>query len=208
MSASQKYSMAPMVINDSSLRNINECSPSAPISDPNKFLTSDSFRFRGPLIPRKTTFQLKQLNGDWETYEIYKFLGGGAYGEVYEAQTSGESDRRFVAIKFLKKAEEDKEIKNLQRIPDGVFNHKNLVRYRAIHPGTAAFQNIGACANVSVLGLVIMDVARFGSAIDWVLKPFRNRVESRYYFPDRIARRVIRDVISGLTHLSRHNISQ
>jgi serine/threonine protein kinase len=176
-------------------------------------------------------------NGEWETFEIYKLLGGGAWGEglnlliffnffshiifldlylVYEAQTEGYFDpdygenigRRYVAVKFLKKYVEDKEILVLRNIHPEAFRHKNLVRYRSFHPGTELFRNISTSSNAfERLGLVIMDVARYGAAIDWILKPFRNKTECRYYFTDRVSRRMMRDIISGLAHLSRHHIS-
>lgn len=84
-----------------------------------------------------------------------------------------------------------------------------MVRYRAFSRSSHAFREIGSCDLYSQhgLGIIIMDVARFGAAIDWILRPFRSRSCSRYHFPDRVARRLVRDVIAGLSHLAKHNIS-
>jgi len=48
-----------------------------------------------------------------------------------------------------------------------------------------------------------MEVARYGALIDWVIL---GGAEQRFHFDDRIARRIVRETILGISHL-RHCVS-
>ncbi len=49
-----------------------------------------------------------------------------------------------------------------------------------------------------------MDVATNGTAIDWMC--MENQVHRRFYLPSRFCRRLMRDVVKGLSHMRRNGV--
>ena len=191
---------------DEVFRDICILEPRSRILDPNDCIHIVPEMTQGPLIPYRTRMSVLVAPSLWEEYEIFRILGGGSFGEVYEARTFGSDSvgRRHIAIKFLKKVSIDHELSIIGSIPADAFRCKNLVRYRAFHTGTTAFRGIGLCGRHPILGILIMDVARIGAPIDWLVRI--NHQHHRYHFPVRVARRAIRDMITCLAHLRRHGV--
>jgi serine/threonine protein kinase len=154
-------------------------------------------------------FSIQLSPGKWIHYEVYKLLGAGTFGEVYEAWSSGTVDsltgeitgKHSIAIKFLKR-ERDKELLVINEMPESVFDCPNLTRYRAYHFATRAFSTV--CKRYTKLGVLIMDVAHYGSAIDWVAR--KNFQDRRNHFPIPIARRIICDLILCLASLKEEGV--
>ena len=176
----------------------------SPLEDPNKFhLHPDAIK----IFETRVEFSINFHKDDWETYEIFKYLGFGGAGAVYEARrmkTSVEngSSQRTLAIKFLQlegEAGVPKEIKLLQQLPAPCYDMKNIVRYRAYIPCTNVFKT------AKKWGVVFMDVARNGCLIDWLQRPHRS--EKRFHFPEKVARRIVLELISSLSSLRQNGVS-
>ena len=141
----------------------------------------------------------------WEDYEIYKFLGGGSGGQVYEARrvstTNEEATRnRQIALKFVDP--NDKELAVICETEDEAFEHRNLVRYRA------CIEKTNVLTPGKVHGLIIMDVGKNGALIDWCRRAFNfGLISQRYYFPEAVVRRVMLDLVAGLSHLVKKGVS-
>ena len=166
---------------------------SSQMEDPNKCLTTKT-----SIFATTVEFSVK-FHKAWETYEIYKCLGCGGTGTVYEARrtsisVSDGSSQRSLAMKFLSL---DKEIDVLRQIPTACYDMKNIVRYRAYIGKTNVF------GTKDRWGVVFMDLARNGCLIDWLLRPHRS---NRLRFPEHIARRIMLDLISSLGTLRKNGV--
>ena len=88
-----------------------------------------------------------------------------------------------------------------------LFFHKNLVHYRAYIKETMMFSKVAATKPSSVglsCGVILMDLARHGTLIDWIMRVHRS---GRRHLPDPVARRVLMDMIAGLSQLLKYGLS-